>query len=193
MDKNDEQIMLDYLSGKKEAIEMIYMRYKIPILNFSLKMLGNRADAEDVTHEVFLALVSHKYNYHPEAKFSTWLFTVARNSCISRIRKRKYTVSMWFQSKENDTYDQWQVADSQKLSDQELEQKEKAGHVKAAMSKLPLNQKEALILREYHAFSYNEISHILNCSLENVKILIFRAREQLRHELRSLIKENNHD
>jgi len=189
MDQRDEDIMLDYQSGNDEAIEMIFTRYQDKILNFSMRILGNRADAEDVTGDVFLTLFSKQYAYNHAAKFSTWLYTVARNSCISRIRKRKTLVSVWFTSKESNRAEQWDIPDTNDLSHDQLEKKETAAYVRQAISRLPLEQKEAIILREYHNLSYEEISKVLNCTLEKVKALIFRARENLRGELIAFIKE----
>ena len=193
MDKQDEEIMLEYQSGQEEAITMIFERYKNSILNFCLRILGNRADAEDVTGDVFLSLFSKRYTYDPKAKFSTWLYTIARNSCIDRIRKRKNFVSIWFTQKEDGRVDQWDIEDAQDLSREELGKKEMAAQVRLAISKLPLEQKEAIVLREYHSLSYEQIAVILNCSLEKTKILIFRARERLREELSAFLKEGNHE
>lgn len=188
MERRDEEIMLEYLEGNVEVADIIFQRYKNRILNFSIRLLGNRADAEDVTGEVFLALFSKKYTFNPNAKFSTWFFTVARNSCITRIRKRKNVVSMWFTSKAG-KLQEMEIEDSSQLSRDELVKKEREKKVRLAIASLPLEQKEAIILREYQKLSYDEISQILNCSLQKVKILIFRAREQLRAELTSLLKE----
>ena len=193
MDKPDEDIMLEYhQSGNKDAIAMIFTRYKNPILNFCLRILGNRADAEEITSEVFLNLFSKQYTHNPQAKFSTWLYTIARNCCISRIRKRKNLVSIWFK-KDDGSVDQWDVEDSSDISRESLEKNEMAKHVRLAISKLPLEQKEAIVLREYHSLNYEQISQILSCSLEKTKILIFRAREQLRNDLSSFVKEETHD
>src|SRR5262245_57713024 len=94
MDRTDEELILDYKQGEKAAMETIFMRYQRPILNFALRFMGNRADAEDVASEVFIGLLQNKEAYAPRigAKFSTWLYTVARNSCLSKIRKRRDTV-----------------------------------------------------------------------------------------------------
>ena len=168
---------------------MIFMRYKNPILNFCLRILGNRPDAEDVTGEVFLALFSKQYTFKPEAKFSTWLYTIARNNCIDRIRKKRNLVSLWFQSKRDDGWEALEIMDSNDLSAEALEKKEMARRVRLAIQALPLEQKEAIVLREYQALSYEQIAQVLDCSLEKAKILIFRAREQLRNHLSSYIKE----
>lgn len=188
-ERKDEDIMLQFLAGDKEAVSMIFDRYRNPILNFCLRILGNRADAEDVVGTVFLNLFTQKYTYSPgPAKFSTWLFTIARNSCMDRIRKKKRFISLWF-TKEDGTTEAWDVEDSRDLSREELAKKDTQTQVRLAITKLPLEQREALVLREYHAQSYEEIAKILDCSLEKVKILIFRGREQLRQELSSLIQE----
>ncbi|MBP9853271.1 MAG: RNA polymerase sigma factor [Candidatus Omnitrophica bacterium] len=191
MEKTDEEIMLDYQSGNREAISMIFHRYKNRILNFCVRILGNRADAEDVVHDVFVALLSSPYKQQPNAKFSTWLFTIARNRCIDKIRKTKKIFSMTFTNKDQST--QWDVPDETDISSQNLEKKERAVFVQKAISRLDYQQREAIVLREYHQFSYDEIAKILNCSLNNVKILIFRAREKLRVELSSYIQEGYHD
>lgn len=189
MEQPDEDLIADYQHGNQEAFEMLFERYKRPIFNFSLRILNNRADAEDVTSEVFTVLFTNKDSYRPQAKFSTWLFTVARNACITKIRRRKHFTALWFQKENSRDEEVWDIPDPRESSAEQLVQRETAKNVKRAVNKLQGLQKEALILREYQQMSYEEISVVLNCSLENVKILIFRAREALRVELYALIKE----
>ena len=167
---------------------MLFNRYNNKVLNFCLRILGNRADAEEIAADVFLALFSKKYVLDPNAKFSTWLFTVARNKCISHLRKHKGLVGMWVSDGKRD-YTAWEPADETDSSRDTLEKKEAAKRVHRAMAQLPLEQREAIVLREFHQFSYNEIASILHCSLEKVKILIYRGREQLRNDLASYFEE----
>lgn len=187
----DEELIIEFQSGNEEALTMIFQRYKKPILNYALRILGNRADAEDATGEVFLALFAKKYRFDPKSKFSTWLYTVTHNICISKIRKRKWTVSLFVRRANEEEPQEMEIPDTSFVPDEELERKETALYVKNAIHKLPDLYKQALVLREYHDLSYEDISRVLNCSLEKVKILIYRAREQLRHELPSFIKEGN--
>ncbi len=191
MEKQDEELIMEYYQGCEEALEMLFHRYKKPVLNFALRILNNRADAEDVTGEVFVVVFEKKYVQKPKAKFSTWLFTVAHNACITRIRKRKKTISLWFTKNDSGEYEPWDVVDPKTSPREELVKRETALEVKKAIAKLPDTQKEALILREYHHFSYEQITEVLSCSLENVKILIYRARERLRTELPSSIMEDH--
>lgn len=189
MERNDEEIMRLYQSGDTDAMRHIFQRYKIRILNFCYGLLGNRADAEETAGEVFLALVADKSSYDPTRTFSTWIYTIARYKCISRIRKRKNMVSMWFSSKDDPDGEAWDIPDESNHPQDNLINKEAKRQVRRAISKLPDEQKQAIILRQYHGLSYNQISEVLECSLDKVKILIFRAKEQLSVDLASFIEE----
>ena len=191
MTKSDQELIADYQNGDPRALEMLFERYKKPVLNYALRVTGNRADAEDVTSDVMMTLIVKKETYQPIAKFSTWLFTIVRNSCISKLRRRKNIFSLWTQNQESGEYETLDVPDTANLPDHLVKEKEITSQVKKAIEKLPDTQREALVLREYQNFSYEEISQILGCSLENVKILIFRARERLRQELSSFMTEGS--
>ena len=190
MEKSDEELMVEYQQGVREAIEVIFLRYQKSILNFSLRILGNRADAEDVTADVFLGLINGKSHYVPEpqAKFSTWLYTIARNLCFSKIRRHKNVVSLFSKKSSFEEVGEWDVLDSTTPAD-ELHKKEMALKIKNEVQQLPLSQKEVFVLREFHGLSYDDIARVTGHSLANVKVLIFRAREELRKNLSSLLKE----
>ena len=134
-----------------------------------------------------------KSSRQTNAKFSTWLFTIARNRCIDKLRKSKRLFSLTFTNRDKSVDEQWDVPDHADSSAELLQKKERARHVQEAILRLPYQQREAIVLREYHRFSYDEIAKILNCSLANVKQLIFRGRERLRTELASYIQEGHHE
>lgn len=190
IDSNDEELMLEYQRGNEEALEMLFLRYKKKIFNFAYRILANRADAEDVTSDIFLTLFSQKDRYQPEAKFSTWLYTMARNASLTKIRNKKNLFSLSFLGLGQEGKEEsWDPPDSKPGPVQTLSRNEMGTHVRRAIHRLPRAQKEALILRAYEEMSYEEIRKILNCSLENVKVLIFRARKRLRKELAWVIQE----
>jgi len=181
MDQTDEQLMFEFQQGATEAFDALFTRHKKGVFNFSLRILSNRADAEDVTAEVFMKLFEKKSYYQPQrAKFSTWLFTIAYNVCISKIRSRKSTISLWFKKDGANEETPWDIPDQTPSTPEKLMTIENVLIIQRAIHKLPERQKEALILREYNQFSYQEISQIMNCPTGQVKILIFRAREFLR-------------
>ena len=183
-EKPDEQLIEEFKQGDENAMQVLFLKYNGRILNFALRIVGNRADAEDVTSEVFLAVLHQKYIWQPSAKFATWLFTIARNACLTRIRQKRNSLSLWFLSSKNEE-DFFDIPDTRENSRETLVKREEAQTVRRAVAKLPVEQREAIVLREYHGFSYAEIAQVLGCSLEKVKILIFRAREQLKTELAS--------
>jgi RNA polymerase sigma-70 factor, ECF subfamily len=187
MERTDEELIEQFKKGDQGSFDMVFTRYKNRIFNFCLRILSNRSEAEDATSDVFLALVSNSYQIKAQVKFSTWAYTVARNNCISRLRKGKHVTSLF--TSQNGEVIEMPVKDSSPTPKEQLEGSETKVLIQQAIGKLPLEQKEALILREYHDLSYSEIAEILNCSLEKVKVLIFRGREQLRVDLSSLLRE----
>lgn len=185
----DEELIQSFYDGDREALSVIFERHKEGVFNFALRMLANRADAEDVTSDVFGRLCGSHGRFQPEARFKTWLYTIARNACLDRIRNRRHWASTWF--KKQDSNDDVQMDfPSQDLSpSQDLQIKETAYYIRAAVQGLPRDQREALVLREYEDLSYEEISQILGCSLANVKVLIYRARVSLKNSIPAFIKE----
>ena len=182
--------MIQYSTGNTEALEEIFQRYKKAMFNYAFRMLSHRADAEDVVGEVFYILTREKDRYRPKGKFSTWLYTIAHNVCVNRIRKRARVVFLW-QKKDPyaHEYEQWDIPDTKDLPDTVAGSRDMASYVKKAVEKLPMLQREAVILREYHGFTYQEMSRVLGCSESKVKILLFRARERLRKGLLPYIEE----
>jgi RNA polymerase sigma-70 factor, ECF subfamily len=189
MERTDEELLNAYSSGEATAFEALFHRHKGKVFNFALRMLADRAEAEDVTSETFIQLFNKRYRDTGQAKMTTWLFTVARNACLTRLRSRKLFQPMWFKRNATDDYEEWDIPDTADSPSETLRKKEMAKAVRRAVLALPDEQKEAVILREYFQKEYAEIALILDCSLEKVKILIFRGRENLRLELAAVIKE----
>jgi RNA polymerase sigma-70 factor (ECF subfamily) len=187
MDRTDEDIMQACQAGDRDAFREIFQRYKSRIVNFCLRMLGNRADAEDVAGDVFVAILENCQTYNSQARFSTWAYTIARNKCVSRMRRRGVSVAESRGGEERS----WEIPDQEAISREILDKKEAAIRVQGAIAQLPYEQREALVLRQYHGFSYGQISQIMDCSLDKVKILIFRAKERLRIDLASFVQEEH--
>jgi len=187
----DEDLIRELQQGRSQAFDELFARYQRPVFHFCLRMTGSRPDAEDVTSEVFLALFQKCRSYEPKAKFSTWLFTIARNMSISRIRRRRKISFLWFIDKTRGDEMPWDIPDPSPGADEKAVRAETDRAIAAAIQKLPDLQKQALILREYQQFSYAEISQILKCSLEQVKILIYRARQTLKDQLAGILTEGS--
>ena len=185
----DEGLILQFYQGDQEALTVIFKRYKDGLFNFALRFVGNRADAEDAVSHAFMMVCEKRYTIKPGASFKTWLYTVARNSCLSKFRSQNKLFSLWSPKSDPDHDQAIDVRDPRLLARDQLSQKEIMAIVAQAVSKLPQEQKEALILREYNGLSYEEISQVLDCSLEKVKVLIFRARNRLKDVLPPVLLE----
>ncbi|MBI4004109.1 MAG: RNA polymerase sigma factor [Candidatus Omnitrophica bacterium] len=189
---SDEEVMMDYQAGHEGAFRELFERYKGRILHFCVGLLGNRADAEDVAGEVFLAVVAQRNGYHRGPKLSTWLYTIAHHKCVDRIRRRRWVMPLGGrrQALEDDEEAAWDPPSPQESAVETLARKDVAARVRQAIVRLPVEQREAIMLRQYHDCSYEQISEVLQCSLAKVKVLIFRGKERLRTELVSLVKED---
>ena len=179
--------MLEYQKGEATAMDEILRRYKNPIYHFTLRLCGNSSEAEDFTQEVFLRLHQAKDAYRPTGKFSTWIFSIAHNLVISRMRKAKWWV-LW--PRKNDETEELVEFESPDPSPKDIVTGNEISQlVQKSIQGLPFLQREALILREYENLNYDEIGKILKKSLGAVKTLIHRARENLKIKLLPVRKE----
>ncbi|NLE65114.1 MAG: sigma-70 family RNA polymerase sigma factor [Elusimicrobia bacterium] len=190
MERTDEELIREYLAGDGAAYTALFHRHKGRIFNFALRMLANRAEAEDVTQETFIRLFEKRYQETQQAKLSTWLFTVARNASLTRLRSRKLLQPLWFKRSVTGELEEWDIPDTADPPSGVLQQKELTRRIRQAIAALPEDQREALILREYEKKDYAEIAQILGCALSKVKIDIFRGREALRANLTAFLKED---
>jgi RNA polymerase sigma-70 factor, ECF subfamily len=185
----DEELIQRFYEGDREALAVIFERHKEGVFNFALRMVNNRADAEDIISDAFGRVCDGHNRFVPNARFKTWLYTIARNACIDKIRSRKKWGSMWFQKKDSEEHLPMDFPSHDESASEVLQRKEAAQHIHTAINQLPSDQREAIMLREFQELAYDEIAQILGCSLSNVKILIYRARVQLKDNIPAFIKE----
>lgn len=189
IDDPDVQLMLKCQKGDQVAFEQLLDKYKTSVINTIYRFIGDKIEAEDLAQEVFLKIYNTRRRYKPKAKFSTWLFRITTNLCLNQIRDHKKYASQTISLDERleteegerslEIEDVHQSGPSDALVRQELEQA-----VHRAINALPQNQKMAVILRRYQDLSYQEIAEALNCSVLSVKSLLFRAKENLRQNLK---------
>lgn len=184
----DDEVMLKYREGEALAMDELLRRYKNPVYRFAYRICLNTHEAEDVAQEVFLRLHQHKDAYRPQGKFSAWIFSIAHNLCLSRLRKRRWQ-AMWPRKKDNP--DELIEVESPDPSPSDIaEENDQARQVRQGIQELPFLQREALVLREYQDLDYHEIARILKKPLNTVKTLIYRARQTLQARLLGYAKES---
>ncbi len=160
--------------GSAEAFKILYRKYHKQTYRFCLRMLKDKDIAQDAFQETFIKVYENRKQFKGD-NFSSWLFAIARNTCLNLIRRRKE-----FDSFEEFNY----LPNNQKQSDVGLKDQ-----VAKAISTLPLPFREALLLREYEEHSYKDIAEILGISLSLAKVRVHRAREILRKLLLPIKRE----
>src|SRR3989441_9248778 len=187
----DAHLMLRVKRGDLEAFEELVNKYKQPVTNLVCRMLGDATEAEDLAQNVFVQVYKSADRYRVSAKFTTWLFTIARNLCLNEIRRRSRhpADSMDVPHPEQEDHPWHQFEDTktfsppEKLLHGELEEK-----IQEAMIELPENQRIAILLCRQDELSYEDIAKTLGCSLSATKSLIHRGRETLKEKLKPYLR-----
>src|SRR6478735_1678230 len=169
-------------AGDHDAFRQLVERHQNAVIGTVAKMLGNASESEDIAQQVFLRIWKNAKRYRPDAKFTTYLFTITRNLVFNETRRksRKKEVS----SDEREEHSNLTVeANPDRQPDAELLQAELQRKVDEAIASLPEAQRMAVVLRRYEQLSYEEIATVLELSVSAVKSLLFRARTSLREAL----------
>ena len=184
---SDEQLMQLFQSGDENAYIELVNRYKDKLINFIYNYLGDIESSEDVVQETMIKLYQKKHYYKEIAKFSTWLYTIAKNLANTELRKRKLrkTTLLSQFSKDDKTYDL--PSDDPEIG-QEIQTDIVNKIIKNAVDQLSEKFKIVIVLRDIQGLSYEDISEIINVPIGTVKSRINRARLQLQLELKHLKK-----
>ena len=181
----DEKLISRFQAGDERAYIELVNRYKDKLLNFVFQFLGDIEQAEDVVQDTMLRLYEKKHYYKEIAKFSTWIYTIARNLANTELRKRKRRKTTYLSqmSKEERQYEIPAVQDD---VDQSLHNEFINDRIQSAINNLPEHFKLVIILRDIQELSYDDISNIVEVPLGTIKSRINRARIQLQAELQDL-------
>ena len=187
----DAALMLRVKQGDAAAFTQLVEKYKQPIMNLVWRTVRDETEAEDIAQNVFVQAWKSAPRYQATAKFSTWLFTIARNLCLNEFRRRSRHPAESLDQMRDDSDDQplFQVVDKRiRGAQDDLLQGELEHKVDAAIGALPENQRIALALCRQEELSYEEIAEVLGCSLSATKSLIHRARETLKARLKPYLQ-----
>jgi RNA polymerase sigma-70 factor (ECF subfamily) len=183
----DHALMKRIGAGDHEAFRELVERHQNAVIGTVAKMLGNASEAEDISQQVFMRVWRHAKRYRPDAKFTTYLFTITRNLVFNETRRRSRKKEVSADEREETT--KHLIADSpDRRPDAELLQLELQQAVDAAIASLPETQRMAVILRRYEQLSYEEIAKTLKLSVSAVKSTLFRARTTLRESLKAYME-----
>ncbi|MBS4210014.1 RNA polymerase sigma factor SigW [Bacillus sp. FJAT-50079] len=187
MDAIVNQRIKQVLRGDQEAFGEIVEIYKDKIFHLSYRMLGNRHEAEDIAQEAFVRAYVNIHSFNQKRKFSTWLYRIATNLCIDRIRKKKPDYFLDAEVAGTDGLTMYsQIAAEGKTPDSEVETLETQEMVQREILKLPDKYRAVIVLRYIDELSLKEIGEVLEIPLGTVKTRIHRGREALRKQLHNL-------
>jgi len=187
----DAALMLRVTQGDGEAFAELVDKYKQAIVNFLYRNLRDLEEAEDLAQTVFLQVYKSAARYRVEAKFTTWLYTIARNLCLNEIRRRSRhpAESLDAAIDPGEAMSPRQFEDGRAAAaDDQLLQGELTAKVQEALDALPENQRTAILMFKEQELSYEEISAVLGCSLSATKSLIHRGREALKERLKPYLR-----
>ncbi len=185
---NDAALMLKVQEGDFAAFEALVDKYKQPVVNIVARIVRDATEAEDLAQNVFLQVYKAAGRYKVTAKFSTWLFTIARNLSLNELRRRsRHPATSLDATPNNEDED----APSRQIEDHgvtsaadEALQSELVAKIDEVLGELPVNQRTAIILVKEKGLSYDDIAGILGCSVSAVKSLIHRGRETIKGRIK---------
>jgi len=171
------------------AFRVLYEAHQTLVFNICFRMLGDWQEAENLTQDVFLRAYKSLHQLRGEAKVSTWLYRVAVNLCLNhqrRQRRERWLSLDWLFESQGESASSLPVEEKTPRTD--LEERESAGLVQAAIQALPERQRAALVLHLYERLSYQEIAAVMQCSVASVESRLHRAKQNVAKEILERMK-----
>jgi RNA polymerase sigma-70 factor (ECF subfamily) len=182
---SDEELVRKFTAGDVKAFETLVARYQKPVVNFIYRMIGDFHQAEDMGQEVFIKVYRFAHTYEERSSFATWIFGIASNLCCDVLRIKSHWDLLYLDANRENIRGHLLTGDTSPES--HVESLELGKLIEIAIGKLPVHQRQAIVLREYYGFSYTDIAEVAGCSLAAVKSRIYKAKQQLRRKLSFLI------
>lgn len=180
----DSRLLERTRQGDRDAFETLFRKYHSYVYNISIGMLGNGDDAADITQETFLRIHRGLPQFRGAASFSTWLYRVAVNLCISELRRRSRSRLQYL----DDLALPMETEEDHRPSPAEAAQSaEERRMVRRILSTLPPDYRAIMVLRHFQQLAYEEIAEVLQLSLSQVKTRLFRARKMFKDRYQTFV------
>lgn len=188
-DVTDEVLMTRYQSGDRSAFALIVRRHKAPVYNFILRQIRQSTVAEDLTQDVFVRVIQNATEFRHSSRFSTWVYTIARNICIDHLRKMSLRRHPSLDQPTQDAEDGPTLGERTRDTHHAAEVdraaigKELGVHIQRAVEGLPDDQREVFLLREVGNVPFKDIADMVGVSENTIKSRMRYALERLQKAL----------
>lgn len=184
----DEELMAKYVGNEEAAFEVLLARYKRPLFGFLFRYLGRADKAEDVFQEVFYEVIRARKKYRPNAKFASWIFRIARNRAVDRLRRNGFREMESLDEQINPGQHAGEsklsrVPDSEPNPEEAVYNSEIEDALNKALAELPPEQREVFWLKEKTGMTLAEIAEMTGVSQNTVKSRLRYALEKIRTDL----------
>jgi RNA polymerase sigma factor (sigma-70 family) len=183
----DETLMLRYAGGDMGAFDTLYGRHELAVWRFVFRSVKVQAVADDLLQDVWFAVARNAANYEVKAKFRTWLFTLAHHRLVDHFRTAKNHTSLDASDDDERSLADTLTADSGYGPVRQLQSREQAAALIAAVEQLPLEQREAFLLQAEGDLSVQEIAEATGVHFETAKSRLRYARASLRQHLKEFV------
>ena len=182
MASTDEELVARSRGGDLDSFNQLVLRWERPIYALAYRVIGREEDARDVAQETFLRAFRALSGFKGQAKFSSWLYRITLNLCRDWIRReRRAPVA---QAPEGvDLIELASEAEPVESIEDLVARRELGRAVAKAMAMLPEEQRTAIVLKEYHGLTFQEIADLLDCPLSTVKTRLYQGLGVLRKQL----------
>ncbi|MBL8074137.1 MAG: sigma-70 family RNA polymerase sigma factor [Nitrospira sp.] len=180
---DDVQLVARSLKQDHEAFGQLIDRHSSRIVNLAYRMVGNRAEAEDLAQEAFLTAFKALSTFRADSKFSTWLYRIATNKCKDWLRAKR--PGMGQQDVDIDETLDIHITEEQ-TPERLLSQQQVAQQLEQAIQRLPLLYREAFVLKHIEGMNYEEMEAILGVNSDTLKMRVYKGRLQLSRDLAAL-------
>ena len=181
----DEELVARSVGGDADSFNELVLRWERPIYALAYRTIGREEDARDVCQETFLRAFRALNGFRGQAKFSSWLYRIALNLCRDWVRRERRTPVVQVPD-EIDALDMMAVQEPTASIEELVARRELTRVVERAMASLPEEQRTAIILKEYHELTFQEIADLVGCPLSTVKTRLYQGLSVLRRELGDL-------
>ena len=179
---SDEELVARSIGGDQESFNQLVLRWERPIYALAYRVIGREEDARDVCQETFLRAFRALNGFRGQAKFSSWLYRIALNLCRDWVRKERRTPVVQA-PEELEVLEMAAVREPVPSVEDLVARRELTRVVERAMARLPEEQRTAIILKEYHELTFQEIADLVGCPLSTVKTRLYQGLAVLRREL----------